>query len=48
VLNQPLDPHQFDYEGLGPKNGDVVGNSTDSVKHLLKNGKLVKIENTAR
>ena len=51
VVNKPLDPHQFDYEGLGLKDGDEVmdiPNSDDSIKYILRNGKLVKVENSAR
>jgi len=51
VLNKPLDPHQFDYEGLGLKDGDEVMNSTDtvdSIRYMLRNGKLVKAKDSVR
>jgi hypothetical protein len=48
VLNQPLDPHQFDYEGLGLKDGDMINDHIDRVYYTLKNGKLVKLGDFVR
>ena len=51
VVNQPLGPHQLDYEGLGLKDGDEVmdiPNSDESIKYILSNGKLVTVKNSAR
>ncbi len=47
VVNQPLGPHQFDFEGLGLKDGDEVvdiPSSNESSKYILRNGKLVTVK----
>ncbi len=47
VVNQPLGPHQLDYEGLGLKDGDEVvdiPSSDESTKYILRNGKLVTVK----
>ena len=43
VLNQPLDPHQFDEQGLGLKDGDVIVNHIDRVVYKVKDGRPVKL-----
>ena len=51
MVNKPLDPHQFDYEGLGLKDGDEVmdiPSSDESTKYILRNGKLVTVKISAR
>ena len=51
VVNQPLGPHQLDYEGLGLRDGDEIvdiPSSDESIKYILRNGKLVTIKIPAR
>jgi hypothetical protein len=43
VLNQPLDPHQFDYRGLGMVDGELVIDDVKRVVYVLKNGEPVKL-----
>ena len=48
VVNKPLDPHQFDYEGLGLKDGDVINDDGERVQYVLKDGKPVQQGNSGR
>jgi hypothetical protein len=48
VLNEPLDPHQFDYQGLGASDGDVIVNYIDRVVYSFRGGKTVKLGNFVR
>jgi RNA polymerase sigma factor (sigma-70 family) len=43
ALNQPLDPHQFDYQGLGAADGDVIVDYIDRIVYAFRNGKPVKL-----
>jgi hypothetical protein len=43
VLNRPLDPHQFNYKGLGLEDGDLVVDNTENVVNIMEGGKLVKL-----
>ena len=45
VLNQPLDSHQFDYQGLGMKDGDLLLNDVDRAVYKLQGGEPVKLGN---
>jgi RNA polymerase sigma factor (sigma-70 family) len=43
VLNAPLDPHQFDEQGLGAADGDLVLNHLERVAYIIRGGKPVKL-----
>jgi hypothetical protein len=43
VLNPPLDPLQFEYQGLGATDGDVIVNHIDRVVYTLRDGKPLKL-----
>jgi hypothetical protein len=43
ALNKPLDAHQFDYEALGMKDGELVLNNIERVVYKLNDGGLVKL-----
>jgi RNA polymerase sigma factor (sigma-70 family) len=45
VLNGPLGPHQFDEQGLGLNDGDLVLNHLERVAYIVKDGKAVKLAN---
>jgi hypothetical protein len=45
ALNQPLDAHQFDYQALGMKDGELVLNNIERAVYKLKDGALVKLGN---
>jgi hypothetical protein len=42
-LNKPLDTRQFDYQGLGLQDGDLVLNEIEHVAYQLHGGSLVKL-----
>jgi RNA polymerase sigma factor (sigma-70 family) len=48
VLNQPLDPHQFDYDGLGIQDGDVIVDHVARTVSAWRNGRAVKLGNFVR
>ena len=43
MLNQPLDPHQFDHRGLGMVDGELILDHVKRVVYVLKNGVPVKL-----
>ena len=43
VLNQPLDPHQFDHAGLGMADGDLIIDEQKRVGYIIKDGEPVKL-----
>lgn len=43
ILNQPLNKHQFDYQGLGMTDGDLVVDKIENVVYNLKGEKLQKL-----
>jgi hypothetical protein len=43
ILNSPIGPHQFDFEGLGMKNGDLVIDHIVRSVYKLQDGKPVKL-----
>jgi RNA polymerase sigma factor (sigma-70 family) len=43
VVNQPLDPHQFDYAGLGMADGDLIIDEAKRVGYIIKAGEPVKL-----
>ena len=45
VLNQPLDPHQFDYQGLGLKDGELIIDKIENTVYVMKQGEPVKLAN---
>jgi hypothetical protein len=45
TLNLPLDVHQFDYQGLGMKDGDLIIDKIDRVVYKLQGGEPVKLGN---
>jgi Tol biopolymer transport system component len=45
ALNQPLGPHQFDEQGLGMSDGDLVLNHLERVAYIIKGGEPVKLAN---
>ncbi len=45
VLNRPLRPHQFDEQGLGLADGDLVLNHLERVAYIIKGGAPVKLAN---
>ena len=45
VLNLPLNPHQFDEQGLGLNDGDLILNHVERVAYIIKGGKSVKLAN---
>jgi hypothetical protein len=45
ALNKPLDAHQFDYQALGMKDGELVLNDIERTVYKLKEGSLVKLGN---
>ncbi len=45
ALNRPLGPHQFDEQGLGLSDGDLVLNHLERVAYIIKEGKPVKLAN---
>jgi hypothetical protein len=48
LLNNPLKPHQFDYEGLGLVDGDEIHGLEGGNDYLITNGGLQKIVRPAR
>jgi RNA polymerase sigma factor (sigma-70 family) len=48
VLNRPLAPHQFDYQGLGAADGDVIVSYIERVVYSIRGGKPVKLGNFVR
>ena len=44
-LNQPLDSHQFDYQGLGLRDGDLVVDNIEKAMRVMKDGEAVKLAN---
>jgi RNA polymerase sigma factor (sigma-70 family) len=48
VLNQPLNPHQFDYEGLGIQNGDVIVDHVKRTVSVWRDGSPVKLGDFVR
>lgn len=43
VLNAPLDEHQFDYQGLGLKDGELVMDRIEEVCYIMRDGQPVKL-----
>ncbi len=43
VLNQPLDPHQFDHAGLGMADGDLIIDELKRVGYIIRDGEPVKL-----
>jgi len=43
ILNRPLDPHQFDCQGLGLKDGELVIDKIENAVYVMKNGTLTKL-----
>jgi RNA polymerase sigma factor (sigma-70 family) len=43
VVNQPLDPHQFDHAGLGMADGDLIVDEQKRVGYIIKDGEPVKL-----
>jgi RNA polymerase sigma factor (sigma-70 family) len=43
VLNQPLDPHQFDHTGLGMADGDLIIDEQKRLGYIIKDGEPVKL-----
>lgn len=44
-VNHPLDSHQFDYRGLGLKEGDLVVDRIEKVMCVMKDGQPLKLAN---
>jgi len=44
-VNHPLDSHQFDYQGLGLKEGDLVVDKINKMMLIMKDGQAVKLAN---
>jgi hypothetical protein len=42
-INSPLDPHQFDYQGLGLKDGELVIDEIENVVYVINGGALDKL-----
>jgi hypothetical protein len=45
VFNQPLDAHQFDYKGLGMRDGDIILNDMEGAVYKIKDGEPDKLGN---
>jgi hypothetical protein len=43
ILNQPLEPHQFDHRGLGMQDGDLIIDEVKRIGYIIKDGKPVKL-----
>lgn len=44
-VNHPIDPHQFDYQGLGLLEGDLVVDKIEKRMLIMKDGQPVKLAN---